>query len=245
MTNKNKSRATLGSLLGAMLLFTIASSTFAQTTTNSTSTDNTSSTSTNNNTVSNTGNNTRNTANGTTTNENTTGGGSSGSGSTFSATSDQVLLLSAENLHKGSTGQQVTVLQGLLAELGFLDLTSIGGPTGYFGNLTRDALARYQAAIGVPSTGNFGPMTRNSMALHFVRNNWLNNLAGINTNGMTGAASIGNSAANTGGSDLSVTSEFGIFSATNPGNYFNGVWYPNSVDTNIRTTDTGNTETTY
>jgi peptidoglycan hydrolase-like protein with peptidoglycan-binding domain len=202
MTNKNKLKAALASLLGAALVFTVTGTAFAQT------------------------------------NTGTSTSGTSGSGTIFTLTSEQILLLNSSNLHLGSTGEQVRVLQGLLAEFGFLDLTTTGGPTGYFGPLTRNALARYQAAIGVPSTGNFGPMTRGSMAMHFVRNNWLNNLAGITVNGVIGVANNSNAGPNTGGADLPM---FGEFGATNPGFYWNGVWYPNIV--NLSNSNSGSTNT--
>lgn len=138
---------------------------------------------------------------------------------TFSGAADN-MLLSFSDLKLGSTGQEVSTLQGFLAELGFLDLSGIGGPTGYYGEMTRDAVARYQAAIGVPSTGYFGPMTRQSMTMHFARNNWLNEGSGV---------AAGNSTMGTGGgTDLT-----GSFSYTNPGITFNGVWYPNAVDMSV------------
>ena len=139
----------------------------------------------------------------------------------FSPTAEQFFLLTSNGLTEGSTGMEVVVLQGFLAELGFLDLSGIGGPTGYFGPMT---------AIGVPSTGYFGPMTRTAMGLHFVRNNWMNNLSSLNGGAnMSASASAG---ANTGGAEVDFGT--GIFSATNPGFYFNNIWYPNPVDMSIR-----------
>ncbi len=70
----------------------------------------------------------------------------------------------AGNLGKGSRGNNVTILQE------FLISKNIGpaaralakvGATGYFGPLTRAALAEFQAKTGIrPSLGNFGPITR-------------------------------------------------------------------------------------
>jgi len=61
------------------------------------------------------------------------------------------------NLTVGSTGADVTALQGVLAEAGYLAVS----PTGYFGNLTKAALAKWQAANVIsPAVGYFGPITR-------------------------------------------------------------------------------------
>ncbi|GEM_PF-2293748 len=60
------------------------------------------------------------------------------------------------NLTVGSTGAQVTALQQILASKGFLTVA----PTGYFGSLTKAAVAAWQASVGLPSTGFFGPMSR-------------------------------------------------------------------------------------
>ena len=58
----------------------------------------------------------------------------------------------------GSRGADVTELQAQLIAGGFL---VIDAPTGYFGPLTRDAVAKWQAANGVaPAAGYFGPISR-------------------------------------------------------------------------------------
>ncbi len=166
-------------------------------------------------------------SNGSITNSNgaTSASGTSGSsnGGVFGVETQALFQGDAQNLAFGTRGQSVSELQGFLAELGFLDLSGVGGPTGYYGSMTRDAVARYQAAVGVPSTGYFGPMTKSAMALHFVKNNWLNNL-GVN--------SSTNAGPNTGGADVDFGT--GAFSATNPGYTYNGVWYPNQVDMSVR-----------
>jgi hypothetical protein len=60
----------------------------------------------------------------------------------------------------GSTGPQVVALQTFLESKGYL-VMPVGVAKGYFGALTRAALARFQAANGIaPAVGYFGPITR-------------------------------------------------------------------------------------
>jgi len=60
----------------------------------------------------------------------------------------------------GSRGDDVRALQTLLKKQD-LDIYPEGLVTGYFGKLTRAALARYQAKVGIsPAVGYFGPKTR-------------------------------------------------------------------------------------
>lgn len=64
------------------------------------------------------------------------------------------------NLTVGSSGEDVTTLQTWLEQKGFLVMPSAVAK-GYFGNLTRTALAKYQASVGItPAVGYFGPITR-------------------------------------------------------------------------------------
>ena len=64
------------------------------------------------------------------------------------------------DLTMGSTGPQVVALQSFLESKGFL-VMPVGVAKGYFGGLTRAALARYQASVGIaPAVGYFGPITR-------------------------------------------------------------------------------------
>lgn len=82
-------------------------------------------------------------------------------------------ILVGQNLTVGSTGSGVVVLQGLLSELGYLNVP-INIPFGYFGPLTRSALAQYQAAQGVsPAVGYYGPVTKVAMHAQFASRGWL------------------------------------------------------------------------
>src|SRR5690606_2080873 len=77
----------------------------------------------------------------------------------------EVLGASAYNftadLTVGSTGDDVTALQTMLIASGDLEILV---PTGYFGELTKAALIKWQARNGVPATGYFGPLTRAAVA---------------------------------------------------------------------------------
>ena len=75
----------------------------------------------------------------------------SGSGSTgsYNFTTDLTL---------GSRGADVTALQQMLINKGFL---AIAAPTGYFGSMTQAALGKFQASVGIsPTAGYFGAKTR-------------------------------------------------------------------------------------
>ncbi len=68
------------------------------------------------------------------------------------------------NLQKGSRGDDVQTLQEFLISQNkgqaAQALANVGA-TAYFGNLTRAALAEFQARVGIaPALGNFGPITR-------------------------------------------------------------------------------------
>lgn len=85
----------------------------------------------------------------------------------------EVNIVVGSDLTIGSTGQSVVVLQGLLSELGYLNVPA-GIPFGYYGPLTRSAVAKYQAAQNVaPAVGYFGPLTKVGMHSHFASRNWL------------------------------------------------------------------------
>ena len=77
----------------------------------------------------------------------TTGGSSTPSTSSYTFT--KVLTL-------GSKGADVTALQNFLNAKGYLTVSA----TGYFGSLTKAALAKFQAANSIsPAAGYFGPVT--------------------------------------------------------------------------------------
>ncbi len=76
------------------------------------------------------------------------------SGTTMTSTS----VSFSRNLTVGNTGADVTALQTWLEARGFLTMPA-GVAKGYFGTLTKNAVAAYQASVGLPSTGFFGPMT--------------------------------------------------------------------------------------
>lgn len=82
-------------------------------------------------------------------------------------------ILVDSSLTVGSTGQGVVVLQGLLSEMGYLNVpTNI--PFGYYGSMTKNAVARYQASLNVyPPVGYFGPITKVAMHSDFASHGWL------------------------------------------------------------------------
>ena len=61
------------------------------------------------------------------------------------------------NAGVGSRGDAVSELQKVLIAQGFL---KISAPTGYFGSLTKTALAKWQTKYKVPATGYFGALSR-------------------------------------------------------------------------------------
>lgn len=64
----------------------------------------------------------------------------------------------------GSTGSQVSALQSWLVSRGFLTMPA-GVAMGYFGNLTKAAVAAWQASAGIsPAAGYFGPKSRAALA---------------------------------------------------------------------------------
>lgn len=62
-----------------------------------------------------------------------------------------------QTLTLGSSGNEVTELQRILIAGGFLHIAS---PSGYFGQLTQEAVKAYQAAHNLPAVGIVGPLTR-------------------------------------------------------------------------------------
>jgi hypothetical protein len=98
-----------------------------------------------------------------------TGGGGGGNGAPVAqptqqgSTGGEVLGVTTFNftrdLRIGSTGEDVTALQTILIEQGYMS----GEATGYFGNLTSAAVKLYQKARGISQTGTVGPLTRASL----------------------------------------------------------------------------------
>jgi peptidoglycan hydrolase-like protein with peptidoglycan-binding domain len=83
-----------------------------------------------------------------------------------------IILANNQDLTVGSTGTGVIQLQAILSELGYLNIP-VGVPLGYFGQMTKSAVAQYQTSVGVPSTGYFGPMTRQAMTNSLAARGWL------------------------------------------------------------------------
>lgn len=81
-------------------------------------------------------------------------------GLTVPAQAQTMTATYARNLTVGSRGDDVVALQTMLEAKGFL-VMPVGVAKGYFGSLTKAALAKFQAANGIaPAVGYFGPITR-------------------------------------------------------------------------------------
>ncbi|TSC86936.1 MAG: peptidoglycan binding domain-containing protein [Parcubacteria group bacterium Gr01-1014_8] len=65
------------------------------------------------------------------------------------------------NLTTGTNGDDVRSLQEFLNEQGYLSANA----TGYFGHMTTQAVAKWQAAEGVQAIGAFGPMSRERLRI--------------------------------------------------------------------------------
>lgn len=63
------------------------------------------------------------------------------------------------DLYVGVSGSDVTVLQQYLEARGFFVLPA-SASYGYFGSITEAAVKQWQASVGLPSTGYFGPLSR-------------------------------------------------------------------------------------
>lgn len=113
------------------------------------------------------------------------GGGSTTGGASMMFTKDLTI---------GSTGSEVTALQQWLTSKGYLVMPA-GVAMGYFGNLTKSALAKYQAEAGIsPAAGYFGPMTRakvNAMASTGGTTTGGTTTGGTTTGGSTGITTPG------------------------------------------------------
>ncbi len=90
-----------------------------------------------------------------------------------SANAEAPNILVGRNMTVGATQGDVVMLQALLSEMGYLNVPA-GIPLGYFGNMTKNALARYQSTLNVyPSNGYFGPETKTAMWEQFKARGWL------------------------------------------------------------------------
>ncbi len=65
----------------------------------------------------------------------------------------------SSDLYEGVSGSEVTELQTKLQKLGYFTVA----PTGYYGSITKTAVAQFQRDFGVSATGFAGPQTREKM----------------------------------------------------------------------------------
>jgi peptidoglycan hydrolase-like protein with peptidoglycan-binding domain len=68
------------------------------------------------------------------------------------------------DLRRGDKGPEVEELQRILISLGFMTQEEMDTGPGIFGPRTERALRAYQESQGLPATGFYGPMTRESLA---------------------------------------------------------------------------------
>jgi hypothetical protein len=71
----------------------------------------------------------------------------------------------SQNLRYRMTGADVTILQTILINMGFLKTEA----TGYFGIATQKAVKEFQKSAGLPPTGFVGPLTRIALATYKAR----------------------------------------------------------------------------
>jgi predicted chitinase len=67
------------------------------------------------------------------------------------------------DLERGMEGEEVQQLQWALVDLGYMTRAQMDTGPGIFGPQTEASLKSFQAANGVPSTGYYGPMTREAL----------------------------------------------------------------------------------
>ena len=78
----------------------------------------------------------------------------------------------SENLTVGMQGASVETLQALLSEMGYLNIPQ-GVALGYYGSLTKTALANYQTNLRVtPAAGYYGPVTKVALFNDFSMHGW-------------------------------------------------------------------------
>ncbi len=83
-------------------------------------------------------------------------------GSIVSSTIARPTTLS-QDLSVGSRGDQVLQLQQILVKAALL---APDNATGYFGNMTLDAVKKFQAQKGLPIVGRVGPLTRTALSAY-------------------------------------------------------------------------------
>ena len=94
-------------------------------------------------------------------------------GETDDVTPEESIVIKASpvfsrNLTVGDTGEDVVALQTILEQKGFLAIPP-GVSKGFFGRLTRSAVAKYQVDNNIsPPVGYFGPLTRASFTSKIV-----------------------------------------------------------------------------
>lgn len=93
-----------------------------------------------------------------------------GTGSAYTSSTAQIRTV-ASNLYEKDSGTNVTILQQFLISQNIGSAArALGqvGATGYFGTLTRSALAEFQAHAGIsPALGNFGPVSKIYISAHY------------------------------------------------------------------------------
>lgn len=91
--------------------------------------------------------------------------------STPTPTFGQQIKMIVVNLGEGNKNDDVATLQQFLISQNrgsAAQALARVGVTSYFGMLTRAALAEFQASVGIsPALGNFGPITRNYVSIHY------------------------------------------------------------------------------
>ncbi|MGH2500583.1 MAG: peptidoglycan recognition protein family protein [Candidatus Limnocylindria bacterium] len=71
-------------------------------------------------------------------------------------------------LERGMRGENVARLQRDLVALGLMTDGQVAGGPGIFGAITEAAVRRYQASVGLPATGYYGPLTASAMGRAFA-----------------------------------------------------------------------------
>lgn len=82
----------------------------------------------------------------------------------------RVCAVLSRNLSQGTRGDDVTSLQEFLQSQGYLSAQA----TGYFGPMTAQAVAKWQASQGVSAVGSFGPLSRERIKIWCGGGNWNN-----------------------------------------------------------------------